>query len=615
LGGLALAAGVVLIYLATGTTDIRELTARAGEVQAHPWFVAILVLVLLGVFTKSAQFPFHLWLPDAMTAPTPVSAFLHSATMVKAGVFLLGRVHPIFRGREEWFWIVSCVGMATMLLGAYGALRKTDLKALLAYSTISQLGLITLLYGFGTELAALAATFHIFNHAAFKAGLFLVVGIVDHETGTRDKRLLKGLAKLMPVTAALCAVCALASAGVPLLNGFLSKELFYEEMVAHVGRGPVWWLWPVLAVLGSVFTFVYSMEIFHGVFYSKLDPHVELPHGAGHGHGHGHGKPHDPGWGMLGPVALLATVCVTVGLWPAGLEKLVLKPAVAAVWGAPVEFHVAIWHGFTTPLMLSALTVAAGLVIYAQRHRLSAVQERLAWPFGANTIYDAALKGLISGTTGLTNTLQNGRLRWYFWCATVTALLGVGWVVSRQGLASVWPSNFTTPAAAEAVLIGLLIAAILAVVARNQDRLVAVIILGSVGFLVSAVYLVLSAPDLALTQLLIESVTIILFLLVLQRLPKSAPPTSPRRERLADAALAVVFGGVMTGLVLAVQAAQAARPVAEFFTEASRPRAGGRNIVNVILVDFRGFDTLGEIAVLGIAALGAFALIKLRRSR
>jgi len=254
-------------------------------------------------------------------------------------------------------------------------------------------------------------------------------------------------------------------------------------------------------------------------------------------------------------------------------------------------------------------------VMYAQRHRLGAVQDRLAWGFGANTIYDGALAGLIRGSTWLTNTLQNGRLRTYFWCVIVTVLGGVGLTWGRQERLGVWAAEWTAPAAAEAVLIGLLIAAILAVVARQQDRLVAVIVLGSVGFLVSALYLVLSAPDLALTQLLIESVTIILFLLVLQRLPKSAPPTSPRRERLADAALAVVFGGVMTVLVLAVSAANAARPVAEFFTESSRPRAGGRNIVNVILVDFRGFDTLGEITVLGIAALGAFALIKLRRTR
>jgi NADH:ubiquinone oxidoreductase subunit 5 (subunit L)/multisubunit Na+/H+ antiporter MnhA subunit len=598
-----------------GTVDIRELTARAGEVQAHPWFVAILVLMLLGVFTKSAQFPFHFWLPDAMTAPTPVSAYLHSATMVKAGVFLLGRIHPVFRDRPEWFWIVSCVGMATLLLGAYGAMRKTDLKALLAYSTISQLGLITLLYGFGTETAALAATFHIFNHAAFKAGLFLVVGIVDHETGTRDKRVLKGLAKRMPVTAALCGVCALASAGVFLLNGFLSKELFYEEMVRHAGRGFVWWLWPALAVGGSIFTFVYSLELFHGVFFGKLDPHVELPHGHGQSHGHGHGQPHDPRWGMLAPVAVLAAVCLVVGIWPGGLEQFVLQPAVAAVWGQPVEFHIALWHGFTVALALSVVTIVAGLVIYAQRHRLVDVQNRLAWSFGANTIYDAALKGLVAGTGRLTDALQNGRLRSYFWLAVVPLVAVAVGVYRLAGVATLWPRQWTTVAPAEAVLAVLLMGAALAVVALNRHRLAAVITLGAVGLLVSVFYLVLSAPDLALTQLLIEAVTMILFLLVLWQLPKSAPPLSTRGQRGRDGVLAAAFGAVMTVVVLAVFAARTPKPLADFFVEASLPRGGGRNIVNVILVDFRGFDTLGEITVLGIAALGAFAMMKLRRGK
>ena len=607
LGGLALLAGVALLYVALGTADIRELTARAGEVQAHPWFVPILVLILLGVFTKSAQFPFHFWLPDAMTAPTPVSAYLHSATMVKAGVFLLGRIQPIFRGREEWFWIVSSVGMATMLLGAYGALRKTDLKALLAYSTISQLGLITLLYGFGTQLATVAATFHIFNHAAFKAGLFLTVGIVDHATGTRDKRLLKGLAALMPITAVVGGVCALASAGVPLLNGFLSKELFYEEMVAHAGRGWWWWLWPAMAVGGSVFTFVYSLELFHGVFFGKLDPHLEPARD------HGHGAPHDPGWGMLAPVAVLAAICLTVGLWPGGLEKFILAPAVAAVWGQPLEFTIKLWHGFTAPLMMSILTVLAGLVVYWQRHRLVTVQTRLAWPFGASTLYDATIKGLVAGTERLTNTLQNGRLRSYLWLALAPLVVVLMAVLGWGGWRTIWPAQWTPLAPAEAVLLGLLIVTALAVVALNRQRLTAVITLGAVGLLVAVFYLVLSAPDLALTQLLIEAVTMILFLLVLWQLPKTVPALSTRGERRRDGVLAVAFGAVMTVAVLAVFAAQSPKPLAEFFVESSLPRGGGRNIVNVILIDFRGFDTLGEITVLGIAALGAYALMKLRR--
>jgi NADH:ubiquinone oxidoreductase subunit 5 (subunit L)/multisubunit Na+/H+ antiporter MnhA subunit len=615
LGGLGLLAGFVLLYVATGTFELRELLTRADEIQAHPLFVPILLLVLLGAFTKSAQFPFHLWLPDAMTAPTPVSAYLHSATMVKAGVFLLGRVHPLFRGREEWFWIVSCVGMATMLLGAYGALRKSDLKALLAYSTISQLGLITMLYGFGTAGGALAATFHIANHAMFKAGLFLVVGIVDHQTGTRDKRSLGGLARAMPVTAALCGVCALASAGVPLLNGFLSKELFFEEMIEAAHRGAVWWLWPALAVVGSIFTFVYSMELFHGVFFGKLDPHVEPAHAAAQpaAHAHASGKPRDPAGGMLAPVGALAVGCLAVGLWPSGLEDFALAPAVAAVWGAAVEFQVKIWHGVTAPLVMSALTIAAGLVVYAQRAWLAEAQARLAWRFGANTIYDAALRGLLTGTTRLTDRLQNGRLRSYLWAATVALLAGLGALAWQTDLAGLLPGQYSRAEKSETVLTALLIAAALTVVKLNHDRLAAVIGLGAVGFLLSVLYLVCSAPDLALTQLLIESVTIILFLLVMWYLPRDATPLSSRAQRRADGVLATVFGAVMCLLVLGVSGARAPVSVAEFYKTASFERAGGRNIVNVILVDFRGFDTLGEITVLAVAALGAYAMMKIRR--
>jgi NADH:ubiquinone oxidoreductase subunit 5 (subunit L)/multisubunit Na+/H+ antiporter MnhA subunit len=614
IGGLALLAGAVLLYMATGTFELRELFGRASEVQAHPLFVPILLLILLGAFTKSAQFPFHLWLPDAMTAPTPVSAYLHSATMVKAGVFLLGRIHPIFRGTDEWFWIVSTVGMATMLLGAYAAVRKTDLKALLAYSTISQLGLITLLYGFGTQTAALAATFHIFNHAAFKAGLFLVVGIVDHETGTRDKRVLAGLAKAMPITAVLCGACALASAGVPLLNGFLSKELFYEETVAQATRGWVWLAWPFLAVVGSIFTFVYSMEVFHGVFFGKLAPTTGETAPAAH-HPPAGPKPHDPTWGMLGPVAVLAIACVVIGLWPRGVENWALKPAVWAVWQGVFDFHVALFHGFTTPLMMSALTLAAGLAVYAQRKRLAAVQHRLAWPFGANTIYDGLVGGLLSGTTRLTDSLQNGSLRRYFWWSAGALVLGLCALVSVTGLAIFWPARFTTLERAEGLLGALLIVGTLVVVALNKQRLPAVISLSAVGFLISVLYLVLSAPDLALTQLLIESVTIILFLLVLWYLPKQTPSVSSAAQRRFDALLSVLFGAVICVLVLGVAAAHSPHRIAEFFVEASLPRAGGRNVVNVILVDFRGFDTLGEITVLAIAALGAYALMKIRSTK
>jgi multicomponent K+:H+ antiporter subunit A len=620
IGGLALTAGVILVYVAMGTFDLRELFARSDELRAHGLFRPILVCILLGVFTKSAQFPFHFWLPDAMQAPTPVSAYLHSATMVKAGVFLLGRMFPLFRGTSEWFWIVSVVGMATMLVGAYAAVRKTDLKALLAYSTISQLGLITMLYGFGTDIAAVAATFHIFNHATFKAGLFLVVGIVDHETGTRDKRALLKLGRHMPLTAAVCGACALASAGVVLLNGFLSKELFYEasvDMAQHLGAWA--WLWPVLAVAGSVFTFVYSMELFHGIFFSRRQElaRTALPATDVH-HGHLLKKaPHDPGWGLLGPAAVLAAACVVVGLWPSSIAHPIVQPAVEGVLQETHELHIALWHGFTAPLAMSVLTTVAGLTIYLQRHRLMATQHRLAWPFTANTIYDGCLKGLMGGATRLTNALQSGRLRGYMWVIMLFFLALTAAIASRSGLAA-WVNlpTVTPVSAAEFVLLAMLVIAAVAVVKLNNQRLPAVVTMGGVGAVVSVLFIVMSAPDLALTQLMVETITTLLFLLVLWYLPKDTPVSSPRIFRRADAVLSVVFGAAIALVVLGVFATGAVDPtLTDYFEQNSKTLAHGNNIVNVILVDFRGFDTLGETTVLCIAALGSYAMVRLRKPK
>jgi multicomponent K+:H+ antiporter subunit A len=615
LGGLALLAGVILIYLAYGTFELRELFALAeqGTIQSHPFFTPILILVLIGAFTKSAQFPFHFWLPDAMQAPTPVSAYLHSATMVKAGVFLLGRMFPMFRGSEEWFWTVSATGMMTMLLGAYAAVRKHDLKALLAYSTISQLGLITMLFGFGTKEAVIGATFHILNHATFKAGLFLVVGIVDHETGTRDKRLLRGLAKAMPLTAMACGACALASAGVPLLNGFLSKEMFYEAAVSEAQGGRLEWLWPILAVVGSVFTFVYSMEVFHGVFFGGLDEsRVNEPRGASASPAPPIDKIHDPSCGMLAPVWLLAVLCVAVGLFPAVAETWLVSPAVAGVWGARLEFHVAIFHGINLPLMMSVLTLVAGWVVYRQRHRLATMQQRLELPFTANRIYDGLMRGLLSGTERLTNTLQSGWLRRYFWWMTAALLAGLGVVFATRSQINFGDVRWSEMSWGEMALPLLMIVAVFAVLALNRERLSAVITLGAVGFLLAAIYLTMSAPDLALTQLLVEAVTIIIFMLVLWRLPQQTPKKSSPRQRISDGVLATVFGGVVAALALGAMLSRQQKGIAQYFLENSKEMAGGRNVVNVILVDFRGFDTLGEITVLAIATLGAYALIKMK---
>lgn len=607
LGGLALLAAAVLLYLVAGTFEIRELFALRAEILSHPWFTIILALVLLGAFTKSAQFPFHFWLPDAMSAPTPVSAYLHSATMVKAGVFLLGRLQPIFRESNWWLWTVSLVGLTTMLLGAWAAVRKHDLKALLAYSTVSQLGLITMLYGFGTELGSLAASFHIFNHAMFKAGLFLVIGIVDHETGTRDLRLLSGLGRWMPRTAVLCGACALASAGVPLFNGFLSKELFYEELVARGAHGAVWAVWPWLAVGGGVLTFVYSIQIFHGVFFGPPKELKKIPEPRPRGH--------DPSWGLLGPVALLAILCVKVGLWPGMVEHALMRPAVWAIWQGQFDFHIVLLHGWSTPLLLSILTLVGGLVVYSQRHHLTAVQKRLEFSFTATTIYDSCVSGLVHGAQRLTDALQNGKLRSYFWIVTLFLLGVIGWNYG-QTTGRPWPSQWTEAGIGETILIILLVTASVGVVLLQNLRLPAVIVLGGVGYLISVLFLVLSAPDLALTQLLVESVVMILFLLVLWYLPKEKTRVSTLGQKRSDAILAILFGAAMTLVVLGVFSAESPAPrLTDYYATHTLEKTGGRNMVNVILVDYRGLDTLGEITVLAIAALGGYALVRIRRAQ
>ncbi|MFN2310250.1 MAG: proton-conducting transporter membrane subunit, partial [Gammaproteobacteria bacterium] len=354
-GGLALLGGVLILGHIVGSYELTDVLASGELIKNHELYAPALILILLGVFTKSAQFPFHFWLPNAMAAPTPVSAYLHSATMVKAGIFLLARFFPALAGTELWVIIVSTAGLITFLLGAYTALFRHDLKGLLAYSTISHLGLITLLFGFGTPLAAVAGIFHIINHATFKASLFMVAGIVDHETGTRDMRRLGGLIKCMPHTAALGIIAAMAMAGVPLFNGFISKEMFFTESVRVAGAlGPVWLL-PILVSLGGLMSVAYSVRFVHDTFFGKLDG--DLPK-----------KPHEPRGMMKRPVDILVVLCLAVGILPALVVGPLLHVAVTGVLQAePPEYSLSLWHGFNVPLLMSAIALVGGLIIYLYR--------------------------------------------------------------------------------------------------------------------------------------------------------------------------------------------------------------------------------------------------------
>ena len=594
-GGLALFAGILLIGHIVGSYELTQVLAAGDIIRAHALYPLALILVLLGVFTKSAQFPFHFWLPHAMAAPTPVSAYLHSATMVKAGVFLLARLYPALAGSEWWFYIVSITGLVTLLVGAGMALFQHDLKGLLAYSTISHLGLITLLFGLDTRLAAVAAVFHIINHATFKASLFMAAGIIDHETGSRDMRRINGMWKYMPHTAVLAMVAASAMAGVPLLNGFLSKEMFFTETLNQHLLGSFNWVIPAAATLAGVFSVAYSLRFIHDVFFNG-EP-VDLPKYP----------PHEPPRYMKVPVEILVFLCLLVGVVPAYTVAPLLAAAAAATLGGDVpSYSLSIWHGFNLPLLMSVIALFGGILLYVFR------QPMFRWYAGlpgvdAKLIFERCVVVLVGACTSLTRWLENASLQRY-----LALLLGAALVVVTQGLSSLPQirGSLELTAVDGMTTLGMAIMALAALVTVvfHRQRLVSLLMLSVVGLMVALAFARYSAPDLALTQLSVEVVTIILLMLALFFLPTHTRAESSSLRGLRDFLLAGGSGLMVAMLVFAVLT----RPydsISAFFLENSVSGGGGKNVVNVILVDFRGFDTMGEVTVLAIAAAGIFALL------
>lgn len=596
-GGLALLAGFLLLGEMVGSYDLSVILASGETIRAHPNYMPMLILVLLGVLTKSAQFPFHFWLPHAMAAPTPVSAYLHSATMVKAGVFLLARLFPALSGTWAWSYIVGGVGLATLIIGAYFALFKHDLKGLLAYSTISHLGLITTLFGIGTPLAAVAGVFHIINHATFKASLFMAAGIIDHECGTRDMRRLSGLWAYMPYTATLAMVAAAAMAGVPLVNGFLSKEMFFAEAVSASTKVRFGWLLPLTVTIAGIFAVAYSVRFIHDVFFGGKP--VNLPR-----------TPHEPPRWMKVPVEVLVALCLLVGIFPGLTVEPILKVAAAAVLqAAPPAFDLAIWHGLSPALLMSVVALAGGLLVYAGRRPLFALAARWEGKLDARAMYTFLLNGLYAFAGGVTRALDTGALQRQLFLFCVCALvLGVAGFVGSA--ASLTGSRALLAVDGVSVIAALgLSAASIATVLVYRQRLTALVMMGAVGLVVALVFVKFSAPDLALTQLCVEVVTVILMLLALYFLPQTEPVESGDTRRLRDALLALAAGGGAALLAWAVLT----RPyetIAGYYLDKSLPEGGGRNVVNVILVDFRGYDTLGEITVLALAGLGIYAMLE-----
>jgi multicomponent K+:H+ antiporter subunit A len=601
MGGLAMLGGFILLGQITGTYEIDQILTMTAQIQSHALFVPTLLLILLGAFTKSAQFPFHFWLPNAMAAPTPVSAYLHSATMVKAGIFLVARLLPIFAGAALFHNLVTFIGLFTLCMAAFFAIFKEDLKGLLAYSTISHLGLIMCLLGIGSPLAVAAAIFHIINHATFKAALFMIAGIIDHESGTRDLRKLSGLWQLLPYTATLTMVTAASMAGVPLTNGFLSKEMFFTELLSNLS-GPVLICSAIVATLAGIFAVAYSVRLVHGVFFDgplgKQVPNKDA---------------HEPPFGMRAPATLLAILCILVGLFPALLvENIVNSTARASTQVMDFEgAHLALWHGFNMPLLMSLIASIGGLIFYFSLAKGGKIREIDLDPYlgrlQGRVAFDLFLKSLLLNSRKFKRWTENGKLQSYILWIVIFSIAVVSLPFLGQGLTT--GTRELTHAPALAIVLWLLLfSSCWMMLWFHHERIKAVLISGAIGLVVTMVFICFSAPDLALTQITVDVVTTVLLLMSLSLLPQLTPYESSVSRRWRDALIAI-GGGLGIAWITWLILTRDHNSISWFFMQQSIPLGGGTNVVNVILVDFRGFDTFGEITVLGIAGIGALCLM------
>ncbi|AYA77676.1 Na+/H+ antiporter subunit A [Bacillus sp. Y1] len=625
-GGLAMLGGIILLYIMTGSFSISEIVAQSDIVLEHTLLIPAILCFLLGAFTKSAQFPFHIWLPDAMEAPTPVSAYLHSATMVKAGIYLVARMSPVFAESPVWLWLVGGFGIVTLFWGSFSAVKQTDLKSILAFSTVSQLGLIMSLLGVGAAalhydgiddnvftVATTAAVFHLINHATFKGSLFMVVGIVDHETGTRDIRKLGGLMHLMPITFTLAIIGAFSMAGLPPFNGFLSKEMFFTGMVNILKLDlfslSTWGLlFPVLAWIASVFTFIYSMKLVFRTFTGKYKPeHLKK-------------KPHEAPLGMLISPVVLASLVIIFGLFPNILSHNLISPAMASILpsllspGDMFDVHVYFWHGPTPELFMTLGVVILGILLYLTLPKWERTYDLLPEKLTLNKLYDKGLESIQSGSFKLTRFYMNGYIRTYLVYIFAFFILILGYTLYKKDAFLIDTANVSSIGIYELVLSLLIVVATITILFA-KSRLTSIILLGAVGYTVALFFVVFRAPDLALTQLVIETVSVALFLLCFYHLPKFKKEESKIPFKLTNAVISIGVGAIVTAIALSSYSTKLFDSISQFYVDNTYIRAAGKNMVNVILVDFRGFDTLFEICVLAIASLGIFAMIKLRLTR
>ncbi len=594
-GALAMLAGIILMGFVAGTYEISVLLEKADLIQQSPFFTSIVALLLIGAFTKSAQFPFHFWLPGAMAAPTPVSSYLHSATMVKAGFFLLLRLGPILLPSNEMQGSLMVIGSITMLFGAVMAVGQPDLKKLLAYSTISALGLLFLLIGINTQLSIKAAIIFLLVHSLYKGALFMIAGIIDHSTGTRDVRALSGLLKHMPLVAIAAGLAAFSMSGIPPLIGFIGKELVYEAKV----KAPdlYQWILPITIVANAlnvaVALIVGIRPFLRSDFNSPLLKHKVSP-------------------GLwLGPV-LLAIPGLLLGIFPSWINSLSNMVA-STIKAENIEITLSLWHGFNLVLLMSFFTLILGMVFFGIRERLRKIKAESGFlsNWGPRRFYERGFNAVLEAGKKQTEWLQNGSLRIYLSVIMSVVVVGLGYTLVTLTDWLQWQTNFSAARFYEWAIVAVIAISTL-ILLISPSRLISAICLGVIGFSVALVFVLYSAPDLAITQVMVETLTVILFVSIVYHLPGYKNLISPA-VKWFNVLLSVSFGGLMTLLTLKASNIQLGETIAWFFTENSLTQGFGKNVVNVILVDFRALDTLGEIVVLSIAAIGVVSLLRLKQ--
>ncbi|MEB6260434.1 DUF4040 family protein [Staphylococcus haemolyticus] len=623
LGGLALLTGFIMLYIITGTNTISELLTQSHSISEHALFIPMMIMLLIGAFTKSAQFPFHIWLPKAMAAPTPVSAYLHSATMVKAGIFLLFKFTPILGLSDSYIYIVTFVGLTTVIFGSVTALRQYDLKGILAYSTISQLGMIMSMVGLGGGIAQhssgpmaetytlilFAGLFHLMNHAIFKCALFMGVGIIDHEAGTRDIRRLSGMRKFFPKMNLVMTLAALSMAGVPLLNGFLSKEMFFDSLVSAIELQQFGLTLTIIVVaigvIASIFTFVYAVymlkETYWGEFDEKKVPKKHI---------------HEP-WLFSLPAIILMVMIPIIFFIPNFFTEHLVLPALRNVTnlGSSVDAiapHVSQWHGVNLPLIFSVIVIIVGLIL-ALKVNWKAITHQVIKYASITNSYRNVYRGFERYSGQMIRGLMNNRLNHYNIITVLIFSILIAYGIFQVGLPKLHQIEVSEFGPLE-VILGIMISVVGIALVFIRQRLTMVILNGIIGYSVALFFLLMRAPDLALTQLVVETITTILFIVSFSRLPNIARTTANMKKETIKIIVSFIMAGAVVTLIFIAQQGDGLESISKYYTNAYE-LTGGKNIVNAILGDFRALDTMFEGIVLIIAGLGIYTLLHYKDRR